>query len=152
MDLIDILNKNSIKVQSSRKSKDDIIYELIDLAEHSGHITDKNQVIKDVFERERVLSTGIGKGIALPHAKTRGVKDFSGALITFAEPVDFNSLDGNPVKLVFLIIGPENNVGMNLKLLSRVSRILNNESYRNKLMEFESADEIIEFLKQVENF
>ncbi|HOV92029.1 MAG TPA: PTS sugar transporter subunit IIA [Candidatus Kapabacteria bacterium] len=152
MDLIDILNKNSISVHSSLKNKEEIINELIDLAEFSGKIIDKNQVIKDVFDREKVLSTGIGKNIALPHAKTKGVSDFCSALITLSEPVDFDSLDGDPIKLAFLLIGPENNVGMNLKLLSRISRILNNESYRNKLIEFDSADEILEFLKEVQNF
>jgi mannitol/fructose-specific phosphotransferase system IIA component (Ntr-type) len=71
MDLIDILNKNSIIVHSSLNNKEEIINELINLAEFSGKINDKNQVIRDVFEREKVLSTGIGKGIALPHAKTK---------------------------------------------------------------------------------
>mgnify|MGYP001233319040 FL=1 len=152
MDLIDILDKNSISLQSSLNNKEEIINELINLAEFSGKIIDKNLVIKDVFDREKVLSTGIGKNIALPHAKTRGVSNFCSALITLANPVDFDSLDGNPIRLAFLLIGPDNNVGMNLKLLSRISRILNNEAYRNKLMELTSPDEVIDFLKQVQNF
>jgi fructose PTS system EIIBC or EIIC component len=150
MKVSDILTKKTIAVSLQVNSKNELLDKMLELAYESGNIVDKEETKKEIYERERIMSTGVGKGIALPHAKTNAVKDTVCALALLKEPVDFESLDGKPVNLVFLLIGRENNVGNHLRLLSRISRLINNDSFRSRLSELSSADEIIALFAEVE--
>ena len=146
MKIKELLNKQSIATKVDISGKREIIEYLLDLAAKSGRVVDRQIVLADLLEREKVLSTGIGKGIAMPHCKTKGISNFVISVLTTAEPVDFDSLDGEPVSFFILILGLEDQVGLNLKILSKVSKILNSESNRKKLIQADSTEEIYNLL------
>jgi len=95
-----------------------------------------------VIEREKIMSTGVGKGFAIPHAKTNGVNEIVAAFGKLDKPIDFEALDSNPVNLIFLLIGKENLVGPHIKLLSRISRMMNKDEFRENLSKAKTAEEI----------
>ena len=132
--LQEIININSIKVGLIAKDKDDLLKVMVDLANNSDKLKDKDRALKEIIHREEIMSTGIGFGVALPHAKTGAVEDTIIAIGVLAEAIDFQSLDNVPVNLVFLILGRENNVGLHLKLLSRISHLMNNAEFKEKLL------------------
>jgi len=150
MKIIDVLQKESIELNLSFQNKDELLSYIIQLAERSGKIADIESASKAVFDRERIMSTGVGKGIALPHAKTNSVADSVGALIILNSPIDFEALDGKPVNIIFLLLGRESNVGNHLRLLSKVSRLLNNDAFRSKLLKSETSDEVINIFSEIE--
>ena len=100
-------------------------------------------VRKAVFEREKIMSTGVGKGLAIPHAKTKAVTENHAAFALLKEPLDFDSIDGEPVRLVFLLVGPESNNSQHIKLLSRISRLMNSGSFRETILNCTSTEEIL---------
>jgi fructose-specific phosphotransferase system IIA component len=150
MKIIDVLQKESIELNLSFQNKDELLSYIIQLAERSGKIADIESASKAVFDRERIMSTGVGKGIALPHAKTNSVTDSVGALVILNSPIDFEALDGKPVNIIFLLLGRESNVGNHLRLLSKVSRLLNNDAFRSKLFKSETSDEVINIFSEIE--
>ncbi|MGD8415279.1 MAG: PTS sugar transporter subunit IIA [Candidatus Latescibacterota bacterium] len=101
------------------------------------------EVADAVLERERRLSTGVGYGVALPHAKTPAMETTEVMMAVLAEPLDFDSFDGDPVRLVFLMVGPPSASRQHIQMLGRVSRILNDESTRKKLLAAETAAEVV---------
>ncbi len=107
MRIIDLLQDNSIKLDVKVKSKEDAIDTLVNLMSNTGNISDINKYKQCVLEREKIGTTGIGEQIAIPHAKTDAVKKASLAAMVSKEGVDFDSLDGEPVKLFFLIAAPD---------------------------------------------
>lgn len=142
MKISEILNLDSIKVKQKVKTKDELLQILIDLADKSGNINNKDTAKKEIFERERIMSTGVGKGIGLPHAKTNAVETSIGAIVTIDTPIDYDSLDAMPVNIAFMLLGRETNVGAHLRLLSKISRYLNNDDFRSKLLECKTPQEI----------
>jgi len=146
MKIRDLLDKNSIATKVQISGKREIIEYLLDLAAKSGRVINRNVVLADLLEREKVLSTGIGKGIAMPHCKTSGISNFVISAMTTAEPVDFDALDGEPVSFFIMVLGLESQVGLNLKILSKVSKILNSEENRTKLINSNSSEEIYNIL------
>ncbi len=151
MKITDILFKENIKLEHTANSKNQFLNDLIELIDKSGKLIDKDLALKDVNERESIMSTGVGKGIALPHAKTKSVNQSIAALIILKNPLNFDSLDGVPVKIAFMLLGPENNVSLHLRLLSKVSRLMNNDSFRNQLIECKRADDIIKLFDSIED-
>jgi len=101
-----------------------------------------------LLERERLGSTGIGGGIGIPHGK---LKDLDNLMIGFGlsrKGVDFESLDGEPTRIFFLLVTPENSTGLHLKMLARISRILKNEPFKERLLRSDGADQIYEIIKE----
>ena len=150
MKIADVLHKDSVDVGINVRNKSELLDKMLELAVKSGKIKDFNESRKEILEREKIMSTGVGNGIALPHAKTNGVEDSVGALGIMENPVDFESLDGEPVNIVFLLLGMENNVGTHLRLLSKISRLMNNDSFRIKLLECKNPDEILSTINEYE--
>lgn len=151
MGIANILHRDSISLNLSTDDKYSLLETLVHLAAKSGKVKDTDSVIQKVIDREKLMSTGVGKGIALPHAKTDAVEDSVGALAILKEEIDFDSIDGKPVKLVFLLLGQESNVGNHLRLLSIISRILNNDSFRTKLINASNQDEILMHFQEIDN-
>ena len=108
------------------------------------------EVLHAVREREQVLSTGIGNGVAIPHGKARGIGGLVLAAGVTAEPVDFEALDGQPVRLFFLLVGPDSAAGQHVKALSRISRLLRRNSFRERLIGARSAQEFHKILEDAE--
>lgn len=150
MKITDILSVESIETGVQAENKEELLNRIMDLAVKSGKILNREIAMKEVLERERIMSTGVGKGIALPHAKTNSVSDSVGALTILSNPIDFQSLDGEAVSIVFLLLGKENNVGNHLRLLSKISRLMNNDFFRKQLLESSTPEEALEIFNKME--
>lgn len=150
MKISDLLTEEFVVTNLEGSSKDDIINAIVDLAAQSPKVLDKEKMRASVFEREQIMSTGVGDGFAIPHGKTDAVSDIVGAFAVTAEPIDYESLDEKPVRLVFLLVSKANAVGVHIKLLSKISRLMNKAEFRNKLLTVNSPKEIIEMFKQEE--
>lgn len=151
MKISDIINLRSIEIKDNLKDKNTLITNLIDLAGKSGSINDFDGALSDVIERERVMSTGVGKGIALPHAKTDHITQAAGSLILLHEPLDYDSLDDEPIRLAILLLSKTSNISLHLKMLSQISQLLNNDSMRHRILECSSPEEIFSQIVDFEN-
>jgi PTS system nitrogen regulatory IIA component len=109
---------------------------------------DKNKVLQILLEREKISTTAIGEGVAIPHGKLAGVERVLGVFARSLEGVDFASLDGGRTHLFFLLIAPENAAADHLKALARISRLLKDESFRRRLMEGKTSQEIYQIIAE----
>lgn len=150
MKVHELLNIKYVLTEFKSEKKDDVINELVDLLKGDERIIDLEEVRKCVFEREEKMSTGVGKGFAIPHGKTNSVNDILAAFGKSESPIEYNSLDGEPVHLIFLLIGKENLVAKHIKLLSRISRLMNNEEFRKKLINADSKESILKIFEEEE--
>ena len=150
MKISDILEEKLVLTNLPGNSKDEVINAMIELVSQSPKVLDKEKVRGAIFEREHIMSTGVGNGFAIPHGKTDAVADIVAAFGITERPIDYQSLDEKPVRLVFLLVGKDNLVGPHIKLLSRISRLMNKEEFRTKLMQTKTPGEIIETFKQEE--
>jgi fructose-specific phosphotransferase system IIA component len=150
MKISDILDESVVRVKLKGKSKDEIINEMIAIVNHSSRITDIEKVREAIFEREKIMSTGVGNGFAIPHGKSDAVLDIVAAFAITEEPIDYESLDEQPVHLIFLLIGKDSMVGPHIKLLSRISRLMNKEDFRRKLLDAKTPKEVIDIFKSEE--
>jgi fructose-specific phosphotransferase system IIA component len=153
MKIIDILNESVVRTNLPGSSKEEVINAMIDLAGTQKQVVDKERMRTAILEREKIMSTGVGSGFAIPHGKTDAVSDIVAAFAVTALPIDYQSLDDQPVRLVFLLVGRDNMVGPHIKLLSRISRLMNKEDFRKQLLEAEAPKEVLEiFRKEEETF
>ncbi len=146
MDINTLISKNQICIDLKGKNKKEVIAEMVDILNTSGKLNDKNLYLQDVIKREEAISTGIGNGIAIPHGKSTAVNEASLALGISRQGIDFDSLDEEPVHIIFLIAAPENADDLHLKILSQLSRKLMHEEFRNALKSAKSNEEIINIL------
>ena len=152
MRLIDVLLKDLIKIPLRGKTRDTCIKELIEKLSENKSITSKETILKAVLEREKIMTTGVGNSIAIPHCKHPDSPQFAVALGIQPAGVDFTAIDKKPVKIVFLLVGPENNPGLHIKLLSRISRLMSNEELRNQLAACKNKDEAFNLIQEEENY
>lgn len=144
MNLFSLLDQNTVLPNFEVGSKKELINALVDtLGEKLDSQEQLEEVRKAVFEREKIMSTGVGKGLAIPHAKTKAVSENLAAFALLNEALDFDSIDEEPVRLVFLLVGPETNNSLHIKLLSRISRLMNSGSFREKILACQSTQEIL---------
>ena len=147
--LTELLTPDRLVVPVAARDKHGVIAELArTLVERGGG--DLAQVIAAVEERESVLSTGIGFGVAIPHARCAAVPELTVVGGVTAAPVPFDSIDGEPVRLVFLIVGPEASAGLHVKILSRIARLVRRDAVRQQLVEAKTPDELYHFLLDAE--
>jgi fructose-specific phosphotransferase system IIA component len=150
MKVNELLNPKYILTDFKSDKKDDVINELIDLLKGDERVIDLEEVRKCVFDREKIMSTGVGKGFAIPHGKTNSVTDIVAVFGKSKKPIDYNALDGEPVNLVFLMIGKDTLVSKHIKLLSRISRLMNNDEFREKLVKADSKESIQKIFEEEE--
>lgn len=148
--LTDLVTPERIKVPLESTVKDSLLRELVELVAQGDGVEDRDDLLRAVREREAVLSTGIGNGVAIPHGKSSAVPALRLACGLTAAPVDFDALDGQPVRLFFLLVGPETAAGPHIKALSRISRIVRKEDVRDRLLSSRSAEEFLDALKEAE--
>ncbi len=148
--LTDLITPERIKIPLVSREKDELLRELVEVVTHGDRIDDPADVLRAVREREAVLSTGIGNGVAIPHGKSPAVPELRMAAGTTAEPVDFDALDGQPVRLFFLLVGPESAAGPHIKALSRISRLVRREEVRARLLAARNAEEFHRALRNAE--
>lgn len=135
MKLVDVLKPAYIKVPLQSSKKEDVIKELIGELEDHDIFTDPEAIFQAVIEREKIMTTGVGREVAIPHCKKKECKKFAIALGLTSNGIDFNSIDKKPVKIIFLLVGPEENPGMHIRLLSRISRLIAKEQLREELLQ-----------------
>lgn len=162
--LSELLSAERVKVPLESRTKNEVLRELVGLiASDSGRAprgstgaartrrsADADAVLAAVLEREGVLSTGIGGGVAIPHGKTPQVDQLVLAAGVSPTPIDFDALDGKPVQLFFLLVGPESAAGAHVKALSRISRLLRREALRSSLVSAGSADDFLRLVRESE--
>ena len=135
MKLPEIFEENNVILELKAKDKIGVLEELAGVISNHEPSIDKGALVKVLVERERLGSTGIGDGVAIPHGKMNGVTH---PIISFGrskQGLDFESMDGQPVHLFFLLIAPENSSGIHLQVLAKIAKILKNRIFRKKLME-----------------
>ncbi len=151
MKICELLNNEFIIASLKSNTKEGIINELLDLFKQDKRVLDLETVRNAVIEREKILSTGVGKGFAIPHAKSNGVNEIIVAFGKTAEPVNFEALDGQPVRFVFLLVAREDMVAEHIRLLSRISRMMNRESFKEKLLKATTTEELLNAICEEEN-
>lgn len=153
MKVSELLKPEFVIADLKGETKEEIINELVDLFKSDVRVEDIEKVRTAVIDREKVMSTGVGKGFAIPHGKTNAVKEIIGAFGRIKDGIDYDSLDGNPVNLVFLLVGKDNLISTHIKLLSRISRLMNKDDFRHRLLEANDEKEIINlFTEEEEHF
>ena len=142
MKILDVLKKEAIISELEAKQKRDVLEEMVnDIVSRSDGL-DKDILLEVLLEREKLGSTGIGNGIAIPHGK---LKNLSNMIVSFGrslEGVDFQSLDNKPAYMFFVILAPEDSTASHLKILARISRLLKDPSFRRNLMKASNRDDI----------
>jgi mannitol/fructose-specific phosphotransferase system IIA component (Ntr-type) len=144
----DILVANQIKIPVQAVEKSAVIAELMDVIGHK--INDKELLYKAVLEREKIMTTGVGNGIAIPHCKSPACPQFVIALGISPAGIEFNAVDSKKVNLIFLLLGPEDAPNIHIKLLSRISRIMNNGALRRQLIDCASGKQAYELIQNAE--
>ncbi len=150
MNLFSLLDTTTILSQLQVKNKLELISVLVSsLAPKIGE--EKVEEVKAaVLEREKVMSTGVGKGLGIPHCKTKAVDDNFAAFALLKEPLPFDSIDDESVRMVFLLVGPDSRNSSHIKLLSRISRLMNSGSFREQILACQSPEEILQAFKTEE--
>lgn len=148
MKISEILNKDLLILDLQSKNKKGVLEELAAVLVDQGKLSDLERVVEVLLDREKLGSTGIGDGIAIPHGK---IKDLGGVVASFGRSragVDFESIDQKSTHLFFLLVAPENSAGVHLKALARISRLLKDPSFRRRLMEAESREELFQIISE----
>ncbi len=151
MRLTEILKPQNIKVPLVATSKADAIKELIDLLAASGEVTDPKRVLEAVLDREATRTTGIGNGLAIPHGKCAGATNLVMAIGKAAEPIDFQSIDGKPVSLIWLLSSPPEKTGPHIHALARISRLMTMDKFRQALFAATTPQEMFDIIEKQEN-
>jgi nitrogen PTS system EIIA component len=147
--LTELLTPDRVVVPLASRDKNGVIAELTrHLVDRAGGTYD--EVLGAVEEREAVLSTGIGFGVAIPHARSSAVRELTLVCGVTPTPVPYDSIDGEPVRLFFLIVGPEASAGQHVKILSRIARLVRRENLRQQLCAAGTPDEFYEALLDAE--
>ena len=150
MKISELISGGKIISDLKGTTKEEIINELIDLFKDDENVVNLESIRKAVLDREKIMSTGVGKGFAIPHAKTNSVNEIIAAFGKLKSPIDFQSLDKEPVNLVMLLVAKESQVGPHIKLLSRISRMVNNDGFRESLSKAETESEILSIIEEEE--
>jgi len=152
MMLTQILQPNCVKVPVEGTDKKAIITELVNLVDGqtTGLILDKKTALDAVLQREEARSTGIGSGIAIPHGKCMAVKELVMALGIAETPIDFGSVDGQPVKIIILLLSPLDQTGPHIQALAKISRLMLDNGFKEKLERATSAEEVYKLISKSE--
>jgi fructose-specific phosphotransferase system IIA component len=151
MRLSDILKAQNIKVPLEAKTKSEAIKELVDMLAANGDVKDAKSVLDSVLDREATRTTGIGNGLAIPHGKCTGTDHLIMAIGRPATPIDFQSIDGRPVNLIWLLASPPDKTGPHIHALARISRLMTIERFRQALAGATSAQALFDSIVQQES-
>ncbi len=148
MKISEILNKNLLIPNLQSKNKKGVLEELASVLVAQGKLPDLEKVVEVLLDREKLGSTGIGDGIAIPHGKIRDLGEVVASFGRSREGVEFESIDQKPTHLFFLLVAPENSAGIHLKALARISRLLKDPNFRKRLMEAENEEGLFQIISE----
>ncbi len=151
MSLLAITDKKYIIPDLQSSDKKGVIEELVDLLNKAGKVKDKQKAIEGIMEREKKSSTGLEKGIAVPHAKTPAVKKLIMAIGISKKGIDFNAIDGKKSYLFFLLLSPPDSAGPHVTALASIARLITPPEIREKLKNTRSADDILNIIQEHES-
>jgi len=150
MRLTNLLTEEMIAISLNHTDKQGIIEELLDLASKGGHIRDREAALKAVLDREALMSTGLEKGIAVPHAKSQAADDLAVSLGISRDGIDFEAADGQPSHLFFFLLAPEAAAGPNIKVLAQIARLTSDPHFCESLKAASSPGEVMELIRRAE--
>lgn len=151
MQLEQILKPEFINADLSAKSRDEALAEMVETVIRSGVEMNNSSIVDILKQREQLGSTGIGEGVAIPHGKTAAVNRIIVAFGRSTEGISYDALDGKPVHLLFLLLAPENSAGQHLKILAKISRMLKEADFRQKLLDASSQMDLHSIILAQEN-
>lgn len=151
MKLSRMMKAELVKLKLEAKDKRELIEEMVELISKDKRIKDKEEVLRAMLNRELLKTTGIGNGIAIPHARTDGVKDIVIAFARSKEGIDFEAVDKRPVNLFFMVAGPEKKNDEYLKVMSALARLLSKEGNRKELMDAPTPMDLIRSIEMMED-
>jgi PTS system nitrogen regulatory IIA component len=147
MKIEDILAEELVLPDLTARSKTDVLVELATAVSAVHPELERERLVQALEDRERLNSTALGDGVAIPHGKLPGIKRVFAAFARSRQGVDFHSLDGGPTNLFFLLVAPEDSAGAHLKALARISRLQKDESFRQRLLEAPDAAVLYEIIR-----
>lgn len=150
MKLSEIMSDDMVIIPLKSLEKEDIIEEMVNHLYEKKKIGNRDKILRAILDREKVMSTGVGYHVAIPHGKAEGVKDIVASLGITKSDVDFHSIDNKPVRLIFLLVGPPDKTGPHLKALSRISRLMHRKEFRSKLLKSKTPHEVMDVIEQEE--
>lgn len=150
MNLVDVFKPDYVKVPLEKNTKIEIIKELVELLDKNKAISNPDGIIEAVFDREKIMTTGVGNSVAIPHCKHKDCHNFAIALGIHRQGIDFESIDKKPAKIIFLLVGPEDQPGTHIKLLSRISRIISKDEVRERVLDCKTSQELFDLIKEEE--
>ena len=148
--ITDILAPSCVHLDVEVTDKTELLTKLVDVVAATDKVKDRDALLQVILDREKLMSTGIGYGVALPHGKSNVVEQSVAAVATLREPIDFDALDDKPVNIVLLLVGTEDNVGAHLRLLSRISRMVGSEQFRTNLLAAHSVEDVLDLFSSHE--
>jgi mannitol/fructose-specific phosphotransferase system IIA component (Ntr-type) len=147
----DLLQKNAILPEITAKEKNDVLHQMANFMATLYGLPNGDDIAKKIIAREVDISTGIGYGIAIPHARISGIDRLFLAIGRSIEGIEFNAIDEKPVHLLFMILSPKNTSSEHTQVLSKLSRIMSYEEVRSKLLEAKSPDQFVDIIIKSEN-
>ena len=150
--ILDFLSRTAIVPELKAATKKAAIEELVGLLVKENKVQDADSAVQILMEREKIGSTGIGQGIAIPHAKSEQAKGVAAAFGLSKKGIAFDALDGDPVYIIFLLIAPPDSAAMHLQALARISRMLKDKFFRQSLREAKSTEEILRLIREEDRF
>ena len=151
MNLLDLLTPGSIRAPLTADDKKGVIHELVDVLVSEERVSDGTTLKEAVWTREQTRTTGIGHGLAIPHGKCAGLSGLAMAIGKPSEPMDFEAIDGQPVRLIVLLASPPDRTSDHIQALARVSRLMTSEAFRNDVYEADGPEAIYELIEAQEN-
>ena len=148
MALVDLIRPEVVKVPLAGKTKNEVIRELVQVLLDAGRITELESVYDALLTREALGSTGLEQGVAVPHAKTRAVRQLTAAIGIAPQGVDFQSADGEPSKLFFLLLAPPDQSGPHIQALAEIARLARSPTFLRLLTEASSGREVAELIRE----
>jgi len=147
MKIMDILVRDAVILDVESGAKEGLLAEMARALAKSVPALDPDRLLEVLMEREALQSTGIGEGVAIPHGKIAGLETLVASFARCREGLDFDSIDGQPTQLFFLLVVPEHSGGAHLKALARISRFFRDPEFREKLVQAESTDSVLEAIE-----
>ena len=151
MNIFSLLRPETVIPNMEASDKAEVLERLVSSLEGQVSNGELEKIREAVFEREKIMSTGVGKGLAIPHGKAAGIEQTYAAFGMLSDAVDYEAIDDEPVNMVFLLVGPQASNSLHIKMLSRISRLMNNSEFRDRLRKCKTADAIIEQFKDEEH-
>ncbi len=152
MKVLDFLWPKAVSLNLQSRDKKGAITELVELLYKEKKVKDSAKAINAIIEREKLGTTGVGQGVAIPHGRTDAVDELVGAFGISKQGVEFEALDGEPVHLIFLLLSPVESAGQHLRALSRVSRLFKDKFFRQALVDAKTIDEILKIIRQEDEY